>query len=470
MKKILVTFLLFTLIFIPCACSSRDTVIPSSFDIGTEAVKNYDETSADKPDLPKNDFSAYEFHTITQNCLFQNTGFDTESENGDLLNDALYRRNMIIEDEYNIQLIEIKSDDVVTQTENAVLSGDDIYDVVFGMACRMTSLCTEGTFCNLLEIPYLDFNYAFWDQRALNELTISHKLYCTVGDIHYAGFDLIDMTLFNKKIIESYSLENPYDLVRDNKWSFDVFNKMCKAVTADLDGNGIMDNNDQWGLSTLRSVYTRFTVASGQKCFVKDNNDIPVLNMGSESFNEVYNKVLDILTKDTVFCNGKLYEEVFTDGQSLFYTAEVKALLTPSIRKCNIDYGIVPTPKLSETQDEWYSFVDTQTEMMYIPVIASDLTRTGIILEALAYYSADTLHTAYYDTSCKIKSIYDDDAADMLDIIYNSRTFDMGWIFNFSNISSDFYGMGETLSRDIASFVAARSDKVQTAIDELFKK
>lgn len=60
----------------------------------------------------------------------------------------------------------------------------------------------------------------------------------------------------------------------------------------------------------------------------------------------------------------------------------------------------------------------------------------GAVLEAMAYYSQDTLTKAYYDVTLTNKYFRDEESGDMLDIIFANRTYDIGYIMNVGNLSS----------------------------------
>ena len=54
--------------------------------------------------------------------------------------------------------------------------------------------------------------------------------------------------MFNKSLVQKYQLDNPYQTVKDGKWTLTVFDTMSHAVSADLNGDSTMDLNDQWGM------------------------------------------------------------------------------------------------------------------------------------------------------------------------------------------------------------------------------
>ena len=55
--------------------------------------------------------------------------------------------------------------------------------------------------------------------------------------------------MFNKKIVSDLSLESPYDLVKSGEWTIDKFASMSRGISADLDGDGELDENDRYGFA-----------------------------------------------------------------------------------------------------------------------------------------------------------------------------------------------------------------------------
>lgn len=107
--------------------------------------------------------------------------------------------------------------------------------------------------------------------------------------------------------------------------------------------------------------------------------------------------------------------------------------------------------------------------MISVPVTASDTDRTGIIIEALSAESMYTLVPAYMEINLKGKATRDSESEAMLDLIFNTRIYDTGDIFNFADFSYQFLCISSTKSRDIASFYAKYEEKVQTALDNLLE-
>jgi hypothetical protein len=53
--------------------------------------------------------------------------------------------------------------------------------------------------------------------------------------------DSTSTLVFNKKLIQDHALENPYEIVHNNRWTLDKMIEMTRGVAQDLNGDGIMD-------------------------------------------------------------------------------------------------------------------------------------------------------------------------------------------------------------------------------------
>ena len=98
------------------------------------------------------------------------------------------------------------------------------------------------------EVPYIDLSKDYWDQKANEDLTIGGRMFYTTGDISAWSDNMQSRTslLFNKDMIESYGLDNPYDLVAERRTG--TFDDLRRAGASrsdeDLDNNGVYDEND----------------------------------------------------------------------------------------------------------------------------------------------------------------------------------------------------------------------------------
>jgi hypothetical protein len=132
------------------------------------------------------------------------------------------------------------------------------------------------------------------------------------------------------------------------------------------------------------------------------------------------------------------------------------------------DFGILPLPKYNETQERYYSDVNSYTgAMLGVPKSATDPERTSIILEALAAESRYTLFPVYYDLTLQRKYTRDEESAAMLDIIFTTTVYDSGAAYNFASIWNTMSDICGKEDRNFASFAEKNEGRVQNAIEKI---
>lgn len=98
---------------------------------------------------------------------------------------------------------------------------------------------------------------------------------------------------------------------------------------------------------------------------------------------------------------------------------------------------------------------------------------TGVILEAMAAKSMYTVTPAYYDVALTYKYMRDADSAEMLDIILQSRIYDLAKIYNFGGVCASIAKIISTGEGNFAS-TWKRSEKlfeknVEHAVEQFAK-
>ena len=421
--------------------------------------------------LPKDDFGG---ETITilarSDSWWQITRISATEINGEIINDAIYNRNLDFESKYNAVLdIQEIPDSLVSPVRNVVLAGEDLYDLVLPNLSDSATLAGEDILFDLNQVETIDFTNPAWDQNAVKFYSIANKLYFGVSDISLGKNECAWIYLFNKRLIDDFALEDPYQLVRDNKWTFDKSLEMMQVASSDFNGNGTVDyNEDRFGLQTHDVNYYALLISAGQVLAEKDNDDLPFMNVGTEKFVDVYNKIKDNFLDKT--------QTIMEQGSEPFLTGPFvsgRALLCGQVLACvrlargmEDDFGIIPTPKYDENQESYYTYViPYDVFAISIPVTASDRERSGMTAQAMAILSDYYVTPAYYDVTITGKALRDENSEEMLDIILNSAVYDMARMYNWgsfaSGIAADIKG-----EKDFASQYARKEASVQTAIEK----
>ena len=103
-----------------------------------------------------------------------------------------------------------------------------------------------------------------------------------------------------------------------------------------------------------------------------------------------------------------------------------------------------------------------------MPKGGSDLERTSVILEYMCSVSTDTLIDAYYDVTLQRKVSRDDESAEMLDIIFDSYTSDIGLTYEIGGLRDLIQNMMKAKSDTVVSTLASKKESIMTAAEKLY--
>ena len=478
---LIVSFIL--LMFVSCANNDSTTqdgnTLSRSDDDGSIITGDAEIPTDDPyyiPNLPDVTYNEYNFrilNTLNEPITWLLTLLEAEEETGEVFDDAVYRRNRIIEERYDIVINEILvngTDELRNRTQRSVQAGSDDYDMTMLTGGHAFTLAQAGVLTEVKNIPNVDLTKGYWDQSVQRDFSLQNNLYMLGGDFSFTHYSATMVMFFNKKLIEDYSLEMPYNLVKNGEWTFDKFHSLAKATVEDLDGDGVMNSNDRYGYMSLTFLlYPAFMTAANQPYIIKDDSDTPFLNIGNEKFVDVYQKMIGImhdgflLFDADVAGNHRLQDVMFPNNQTLFWTELMN--WSKILRDMDADFGILPHPKYDQIQENYRSMV-AGTTFMTVPLTNTDLDRTGIILEALCAESRKSVMPVYYDTVLKTKISRDDESGEMLDIIFATRSYDLADVVWGSQCYGPFNTLARQNNADVVSFVDRNKDRIEVAIEK----
>ena len=461
-----------------------------------ETVATETETETADPatilELPDKDWDGRVFRVLGYACSysqFQTFEISAEGETGEVVNDAIFRRNTAIEDKYNVMISEYKDDSNINDWNTAtyphfrktMLAGD-LYDLVFLPLSKAGAAAREHYLLNMNEVEYIDFSKVWWNQNVNDTFSLMDKLYFTSSDFSLRDKNRTYILAFNKNMAKNYGFEDPFAIVQERKWTLDLVTKWSEEVAQDIDGNGKVDYLDAFGIGCDSiNAFTTLVFGGGVKTIDKDADGKPVLALNNQHTTDVIDKVMALYGNKavTLVCddwNGKsgdrsiwsLSSDAFKEGRALFITCFPHSLPGYS-ENCKDDYGVLPFPKYDEVQDSYYSYADSMGMLFAIPVTCQDPSFTGFMLEALSAASTDTSLKAYYDISCKMKYTYDAESAQMLDLIFASIQYDPAKIYNIKGAADFIVGMGYSKKNTFASTYAKMESKALADIEKLIE-
>jgi len=455
------------------------------------------ETSEVTFPLEKQDFGGVTIKALSYETegSFQYQTFEIapQSINTDPVNDIAYNRAQLIRQEYGIDLVQelvATKNDVVDTVREMVTTDMDNYQLVVAPLHYLAKLVADDAYYDLsaIENGYIDLSKPYWDQKINKQLSVMGHNFFVNGDAIVSDDEATWAVFFNKDIAadhnlaDAYGAASIYEIVERGDWTIDVMYEMAKKVVND-NGDGMSwsaSSDDVWGISAQAYDGYTFTVAGGHTMTKLDEDGVPYITIGDEGNIEAYDRVHNILNDKTVCSLAEVegrsssnrYEEIvqiFANGGALFTPEKIGTVSNPVMRNANIRYGLLPMPKIDETQEDYTSTITVWwCSAMAIPTSnVEKLDATCYAMEALAYYGMEMLTPEYYDRTLKNKRFEDQESEDMLDLIFRNRTYDVGIVLNFAN---DMLGFYDTIlisgNNTHVSALDSKRDAYQEAIDD----
>lgn len=477
------------------SCSENDTAQTKEASVSADSERtngNVEETTEETeerilPDLPDvtYDGAAFRFYSWDhQNWRVWDDIWVAEL-NGEPINDAVFNRNQMIEEKYNVT-IQFTYDEYTTYEANvrtAVAAGEDSWEVILSMGHCIPRLYANNVFYNLHDLEYVNFEQPWWDQNCVESFTLAGYMPFTVSDMIILDKAVTSATFFNKQIAENHQLGNLYSLVYEGTWTIAKMIELGEIVSNDINGDGIRNDEDVYGLvSGDDPVYMLFHSAGG-RYITKDEQGYPQLSFESEhNFTAIKYYLEELMYNENLTCNNQFKDDrmgadkMFMQDHGLFMMSSLKT--TDALREMEADFGIMPIPKYQEEQQNYASSVSVfGGNLISVPLTCQALDMTGVLLEAMSAESMYTLIPAFYDSVLKEKSARDQESVDMLDIIINNMVFDVGDFYNLADFPDYFLritGSAAHLGRDqrtsdIASFWASKKGNVTGKLKQLTK-
>jgi len=480
-KRMTAFFLMVLLLLSSCAEDTAETAPDSAqlpaADTVDAAAEEETEAETEEPtlssQLPEADFGGATFYIST----FQNANFhyqvDAEELNAVPINDAIWERNSLIEEKYNVVIEQVLYGDGENtgNIQTAIMAGDSTVPVSIVRCGTDLSFWGKGLIYTYDEIPGIDLSQPYWDQGMNESLSICNRQYTAVGAANLDIYDLTFCLLFNKEMVNDHQLTSPYELVEDGTWTFDKMAEYMTIAKNDANGDGVMNLEDTYGYVSAGKMATPgFWMAADVMSIGKDGDDRPYVAFGDEAFLNVFTKIFEVvwdtgasyLTEDgnDVPTNCR---NLFKEGNSMFM--DMSFFYIEQMRDSDIEFGIIPYPKYTEEQQDVCCRV-----CYYMPYIISgvcaDLEMTGTLMEALHCYSYENVIPVYYDICLKNKNARDEESQRMLDLIFQSRVIDIGDSTLCGQLRDNFMAsMMNNNNRDLASTAARYAKGLSKQLD-----
>ena len=404
-----------------------------------------------------------------------------ENEIGEIVNDAIFRRNLTVEERLNMKFdyVFCPQANFNKTIQNSVGAGGDDYDLIAGFAYYIPPLSLEGIFLNWNNMPHITLSQPWWGADCVKELNIGGKLYFVTGDLSLDWIQSMYVYYFNKKMAQQYSVLNLYELVLEGKWTFSKFAEIAKSIREDLNGDGVYDQNDRYGYVAWEFANVDgYFAAFDQPITAPGSGGLPEFIVNTPRTANIIDMVRDIMyNSGMIYYNSSdkdtVVPHMFIEGRNLFYYSELYDSGT-IFKSMESDFGILPCPKYDEAQKEYRTVAHDVYSLFCVPVTCTRRELTGAATEAMAAESYRKVTPMYFETALKVKYTRDEESSQMLDIILQGATFNFGVVYSGA-VSDVGYIMRDLLlfgSKNISfsAYWEKNENRFQKALDKVLDK
>ena len=428
-------------------------------------------------EFPDADFDEAEFkflHYGSTAIDFTDEYIWSEDFTGGAIGDAVIERNQLCEDMYNV-VITAEECAPMPEATKRMQAGQCDFEVIYEWGPRSVSAALDGQLYDMLEFTDLDMERSYWVPSANNSLIIGDHLFIFTNMVTMNSLSWAGIQYFNKNLMDKLNFTYPYEYVYADNWTWDVVIDMCFEAEEDVNGDGEMGVEDQFGGHSGQGIVN----ALCSEPTVSDNGDgtytvIPytesmvayytqyakkLSSLHWLGYEDVWEAGVDISRFESKHKGARFY--LFGEDHQLFMGGSID--MTCELVEMQSDYGVVPDP-VKKAGDPYTSGIDYTAPMFSMPLQLEDPEMAAIVFDYLAYESERLLLPAFYETTIKTKRMEDTRDYEMLDIVRNSVQYDWTGLY-----PTGIYDMRNSMlsSGNFKSVAARLTPKCQKQVDDL---
>lgn len=392
--------------------------------------------------------------------------FTLDEATGDSIHEAIYERNRLTEEKLGITICGTRMSDWLgfpTAVSKLIKADVDDIDVYCASMVQTIKTVMQGYVYDMSSIETINFDHPWWDTTSIKEMYSfgTDNIYFATGAINYTDDYSLGAIIFNKRLCGNMDVV-PYQDIDNNTWTMDTYFNYLKLFGSDVNGDSKFTGDDMYGTVAASGALSYLIACAGEHLIQFDDAGDAFLN-SSERFYDVIAKALPVLNDVSAaqYCLVDINKNIgwdiggalFPNGHAGFNEQAVNALSNLRF-SMEDEFGILPYPKYDEKQETYYSPMSTAMSTAYsIPVTNDKPEVSAWIMDIMGAYSVDTVQYAATEKVLMGKLIRDNESEKTLDIIFNSKFFNLG-----------FWGSG--IYDKLSQMLASGKDNVSSIIEK----
>ena len=389
--------------------------------------------------------------------------FYSEKEVGQIVPDAVYKRNQFVQDYLGVTLGWAvspgrESDTQKGYLDRAVTNGAEVYHMSANFAAYAVEWIGAGYFLDFNSIPeednYMDFSKVWWNQSYSKEATIYGKQFFTVGDATTTAITRLEVLAVNDKLLRDYvgiEVNELLQMVYDRTWKFETFLEYVSSVgDAMIYGASLQCNATSVDgfLGSLAIPIVERTEGDAISMIYNSEQTATILN----ALRELYQENNYVFSTSTHMYDQK-FVNMFTQNNAIFYAGLLGDVAT-YFKGLPFTYSVIPFPIWDDNQTEYRSCPHDEYSILGIPVNVTSLAATTAMMEVMAARSYQEVRPALCEKAYQYRYLATPEKAKMFDFIVDNTYYDCGYIYSIA-----FGGPVQWLLRNYVVYDANVADK-----------
>lgn len=437
MKKLISLLLLICIAVLAASCENVEYIDRTSSEEESKGVyEELDEILPPAETDENGEVKRRKFTIVTND----KTVFYNEEDVSGIVDKAVEDRNDFLFDKYGAEIVakEVDPSKVATELKTALEAGVQYCDMLCLPAKTTVKLYTSGLLYDMNALPNFDVGSAYFDERNAKSLATNSTLYL-LPDTTAQIYDEINILYFNRELVNETAQKDPESLVMQGKWTWDSFNEICRAAAPTVYNKSSADIAlDTFGFGAYygEGVYPLAVWAStGEKVVGNTYKNQVGLSLTTAYMTEVCGKLVKSYnTRGRFPLEANEAMKAFTSGRLAFFSNKLSYFyaLRDGTKKGS-EYGILPMPKLSETQNGYYSLVGNDARVISVPMslVSADDSRkrfVSSVIQATCAAGRKTIRDAYI-AKYVVQYLNNNTETVMLQSIVDSAVFDFAYVY-----------------------------------------
>lgn len=416
--------------------------------------------------------------------------FYVEEQTGEQVNDAVYMRNIHVEEALHVKLqqiaVDVTRDGPNEKIKTMVQAGESV-DIASNHMFHNAGYIADGLYQDLHHISTIDMNRPYWNQSFNYNSAINGKNYQLLGDASLTQVAGVYVTFFNWKLWQDHFKDeiDPYQLAESKQWTLDKMFSLSKNIYQDANGNGEADGDDIYGFARYASGLVNDAILGGSEIrfgSLDENNLYHQTAHTDERIVTFIEKVNQLFySENCTYCMQKNYM-LAQPSQQLYMLNDDKALFmmwrlgdgVEWLSDMESDYGVLPIPKLDETQEHYAAWTHDGASVVCIPKTCQNSEKAGAVISLICEKTRENILPIYYDSILKNRYTRDENTAKMIDLIMENINMSFDYIYQGIMTESSYVWLfrnkifNRTLPADNALSILASCENMQTEAFNVF--